>query len=169
MGETLRRIIGKAVCMATRVDVKDLCGTDQLCGGKRSGIEGAVHATNDLFAQHHDSVPGWGVLLVDASNAFNSLNRSALLWNARVLWPRCSRFLFNTYRGWAVLYVRGAAELLYSREGVTQGGPLSMFLNQARAGRRPARAWFLKIDPVRIVGMRACVCVCVCVRARGYQ
>ena len=31
------------------------------------------------------------------------------------------------------------------------------FLNQARA-------WFLKIDPVRIVCMRACVCV----RARGY-
>ena len=47
----------------------------------------------------------------------------------------------------------------------------SCFLNQARTGRRPARAWFLKIDPVRIVGMRACVCVCVCVcvRARGYQ
>ena len=40
------------------------------------------------------------------------------------------------------------------------------FLNQARAGRRPARAWFLKIDPVRIVGMRVCVCVCVCPRPR---
>ena len=40
-------------------------------------------------------------------------------------------------------------------------------LNQARAGRRPARAWFLKIDPVRIVGMRVrvCVCVYVCVSA----
>ena len=39
---------------------------------------------------------------------------------ARVLWPRCSRFLFNhLYRGWAVLYVRGAAEFLYSREGVS--------------------------------------------------
>ena len=24
----------------------------------------------------------------------------------------------------------------------------------------PARAWFLKIDPVRIVGMRACMFVC---------
>ena len=37
------------------------------------------------------------------------------------------------------------------------------FLNQARAGHRPARAWFLKIDPVQIVGMRACVRVCVSV------
>ena len=38
------------------------------------------------------------------------------------------------------------------------------FLNQARASLRLARAWFLKIDPVRIVCIRACVCV----RARGY-
>ena len=45
-----------------------------------------------------------------------------------------------------------------------------LFLNQTRAGHRPARAWFLKIDPVRIVGMCVCVCVRVrvCVRARGY-
>ena len=35
-----------------------------------------------------------------------------------------------------------------------------VFLNQARAGRRPARAWFLKITSVR---MYVCVCVCVCV------
>ena len=40
------------------------------------------------------------------------------------------------------------------------------FLNQARAGRRPVHAWFLKIDPVWIVGMHACVCVCVCPRWR---
>ena len=32
------------------------------------------------------------------------------------------------------------------------------FLNQARAGGRPACAWFLKIDAVRIVGMRVRVC-----------
>ena len=48
-------------------------------------IEGVVHAMNDLFAEHHDSIPGWGALLVDASNAFNSLNHSALLRNVRVL------------------------------------------------------------------------------------
>ena len=35
-------------------------------------------------------------------------------------------------------------------------------LNQAHDGQRPAHAWFLKIDLVRIVGMRVRVCVCVC-------
>ena len=35
------------------------------------------------------------------------------------------------------------------------------FLNQVRAGQRPACAWFLEIAFVREVG----VCVCVCVSA----
>ena len=35
------------------------------------------------------------------------------------------------------------------------------FLNQARAGHRPTRTWFLIIDPVQIVGIRVCVCLFV--------
>ena len=52
-------------------------------------------------------------------------------------------------------------------------------LNQARAGHRPARAWFPTIDLVQIVSMCVCacvrvcmfvcVCVCVCVRSQGYK
>ena len=38
-----------------------------------------------------------------------------------------------------------------------------LYLNQARAGHRLACAWFLKIDPERIVDMHACVHVCVSV------
>ncbi len=68
------------------------------------------------------------MLMVDASNAFNSINRISVLWNARILWPRCSRFLFNTYRGWAPLIMKGSSTILYSKEGVTQGDPLSMFV-----------------------------------------
>ena len=44
-----------------------------------------------------------------------------------------------------------------------------LFLNQARAGRSPARAWFLRIAFVWEVSMRVYVCVwmcvCVCVSA----
>ena len=51
-----------------------------------------------------------------------------MLMHARVLWPRCARFLFNTYRGWSVLVLRGSSTYLYNKEGVTQGDPLSMFM-----------------------------------------
>ena len=64
--------------------------------------------------------------IVDAKNAFNSINREATLWNSRVLWPRCSRFLFNTYQGHATLILHGTTDVVLSREGVTQGDPLSM-------------------------------------------
>ena len=40
------------------------------------------------------------------------------------------------------------------------------FLNQARAGHRPARAWFLKIEPVWIICM--CVCLFACVYLFAY-
>ena len=129
VGKTLRRIAGKTVCMLTRCDLEDIGGTSQLCGGVHSSIEGAIHTVRDLFDE--DQEEGWGVLLIDASNAFNSINRQAVLWNSRVLWPSCSLFLFNTYRGWASLIVVDANKILYSREGVTQGDPLFMFIYAA--------------------------------------
>ena len=124
IGEEPRRILGKAIALATRYEVEDVCGASQLCSGLKSGIEGAVHALREVFAEKAGT--GWGVLLIDAKNAFNSLNRVTALWNARILWPQCSRFLFNTYRGHAALIVHGSNEYLFSREGVTQGDPLSM-------------------------------------------
>ena len=54
------------------------------------GIEGAIHAMRELFDLHSDD--GWSLLLVDARNAFNSVNCMAALWNDWVLWPRRSRF-----------------------------------------------------------------------------
>ena len=73
-----------------------------------------------------------GLLLVDASNAFNSLSRPAALWNCHVLWPRCSRFLFNSYRGNPVILLKnllsGKLLVLHSQEGTTQGCPLVMLM-----------------------------------------
>ena len=64
------------------------------------------------------------VLLVDASNAFNSSNRQAALLNIRSLCPPLTTILINTYRHAMELFVDGTT--LYSQEGTTQGDPLAM-------------------------------------------
>ena len=54
IGETLHRIIGKAVCLATHLDADLVYGLDQICAGLQAGIEGAIHGMNQLFSTHQD-------------------------------------------------------------------------------------------------------------------
>ena len=77
IGETLRRILGKVVALVTPSDLEEVCATDQLCSGLCSGLEGAIHAVCELFDDHCNL--GWGLLLVDVTNAFNSVNRVTAL------------------------------------------------------------------------------------------
>ena len=54
-----------------------------------------------------------------------------MLWMVRQLWLPRSSFVFNCYRHWSSLVLRngnGKASFLNSKEGVTQGGPLSMIV-----------------------------------------
>ena len=46
--ESLCRVIGKAICLATHLDAALVCGSDILCAGLQAGIEGAIHAMNNL-------------------------------------------------------------------------------------------------------------------------
>jgi hypothetical protein len=71
------------------------------------------------------------VLLVDATNGFNELGRKAMLWTVRHRWASGARFSFNCYRHSAQLILRRRGKdcaVILSREGVTQGDPLSMVL-----------------------------------------
>ena len=65
-----------------------------------------------------------GILLIDATKAFNSLNRAVALYNIQHLCSSFSIILINTYQSPACLYVDG--DVLYSEEGTTQGDPLAI-------------------------------------------
>ena len=68
-GEVLHRIIGKCVTMTLKIDIKESVGGLQMWGGQQAGVEAAIHAMHDIY--NNDDCEA--MLLVDATNAFNSL------------------------------------------------------------------------------------------------
>ena len=117
VGDTARRIISKAVLAIVGPDIQDASGCQQLCGGQIAGIEAAVHATRAAF----ESEESQATLLVDDTNAFNTLNRQD---NIRRLCPPIATILINSYRSPTELFMDG--DIILSQEGTTQGDPLAM-------------------------------------------
>ena len=113
-------MIGRAIAKILRDDIQMAAGPLQLCAGHQSGCESAVHAMRQVF----ESSETEAIILVDATNAFNSLNRQTALRNIRLLCPALSKVLINTYRDDVRLYING--ETMLSQEGTTQGDPLAM-------------------------------------------
>ena len=122
VGEVLRRICGKCVMSVVKKDVVDASGSLQLCAGQKSGSEAAIHAMHTIFESDDTDA----VLLIDASNAFNALNRAAALHNIRILCPIIAIYAINTYRQPARLFVIGGK--VVSAKGTKQGDPLAMGL-----------------------------------------
>ena len=83
-------------------------------------MEAAIHGVRAVI--HRDESEA--TLLVDASNAFNSLNRIVALHNIHHLCPALATFLVNTYKSSSALYVMG--DTLVSEEGTTQGDLMAM-------------------------------------------
>ena len=121
IGEVLRCIIGKSLMMVVKDDITRAEGVSQLSAGQPSGCEAAIHALRQVFA----SMDTDAVLLVDADNAFNRLNREVALHNIQYTCPPLATILGNIYRVPSRLFVTGGMELS-SQEGTTQGCPLSM-------------------------------------------
>ena len=65
------------------------------------------------------------VLLVDAENAFNSVNRKAMLHNIFITCPLITTLIVNCYMEPPRLFIVRNHEI-ESREGTTQGDPTAM-------------------------------------------
>ena len=120
VGEVLRRIAGKVVMKVVKEDIKKAAGCLQLCVGQEAGCEAAIHAMHKIF-ESNETV---AILIVDAENAFNSINCIALLHNIEYLCPAIATFLYNCYAISPRLFIGGKE--LRSREGTTQGDPTAM-------------------------------------------
>ena len=68
IGESIRRLIGKTITKYLNGEIKEAAGPLQTCAGHGAGAEAAIHGMKDIFSSEET-----GVLLIDASNAFNRL------------------------------------------------------------------------------------------------
>ena len=109
------------VMNVARDDVIASSGSLQLSTSQQAGNEAAVHAMNAIFEEENTDA----VLLIDASNAFNSLNRASALYNIRIVCPVIATYAINTYRRQTRLFITGGKELT-SAEGTKQGVPIAM-------------------------------------------
>jgi frataxin-like iron-binding protein CyaY len=66
-----------------------------------------------------------GILLIDATNAFNQMNRAVAMHNLQLTCNKMSMYIINTYRSPSRLFICGGGEIL-SQEGTTQGDRLAM-------------------------------------------
>ena len=54
IGETIRRIVGKAIAWSLKADIQDTAGPLQVCTGIKSGAEAATHFVREQFESEAD-------------------------------------------------------------------------------------------------------------------
>ena len=116
VGEMLRGIVGKVIVYYLQDDIITSVGPLQVYAGQESGCEVAVHAMHKMYKEEHTEA----VLLVDAANAFNSVNRKVFLRN--VVCPSISILIQNSYTLPSRLFIIGGTRIK-SSEGATQSDP----------------------------------------------
>ena len=120
---------------AETTDVADTAPQDDdpgegqdLLPGTQSPEQGDAMATTQEMETPDDPVIS---IMLDARNGFNELGRKAMFWTVRHRWAAGARFAFDCYRHQCKLTLRQRGKpchIILSREGVTQGDPLSMIL-----------------------------------------
>ena len=123
VGEVLRRIAGKVIVSHLKEDVIQSVGSLQVCAGQDAGCEPLIHAMRTIY----EDQSGEAVLLVDTSNAFNSINKNVFLHNVEVICSSVARYVKNCYSVNSRLFIISSGEI-QSMEGTTQDDPAAMVI-----------------------------------------
>ena len=90
--ETLRQITGKVTASAIKKEGISSAGSLQVCAGYEAGFEAAIHTVEKIFKEESTEA----VSLVDAVNAFNSINRKVFFYIS-IFCPAISTSATNFY------------------------------------------------------------------------
>ena len=78
--------------MLWKKDFTKAAGSLQLSAGQDVGAKAAIHARSKIFAD----VDMNAVLLIDAENAFNSINHKVILLNLKLICPIIATYIINS-------------------------------------------------------------------------
>ena len=93
----------------------------QVCAGHETGWESIIHAMHKIYEEDESEA----ILLVDASNAFSSVNRKIFLHNIGIICLPLAKFVRNCYNLPSRLFIIGGGKIR-STEGTFQGDPTPM-------------------------------------------
>ena len=115
----MRRVIGKTINWVLKDDIQEAAGSLQTATGLKAGAKAAIHVMQTIF----EDPSAESAIIVDASNAFISLNRKVALHNIQIACPSFSHILSNTYRTCSRVIIMDGAEI-QPTEGTKQGDNL---------------------------------------------
>ena len=125
VGETLRRLASKCLCQAVREPAQRWLSPLQLGVAVSLGAEAAVHTARNWFHRNSGHA-NKAFLTIDFENAFNSVDRAAMLREVRLRLPGLAPYAEWCYGHHSRLLFDG--EPLTSEAGVQQGDPLGPLL-----------------------------------------
>ncbi|GKE30490.1 putative reverse transcriptase domain-containing protein, partial [Tanacetum coccineum] len=125
VGTIWRRLVSKVAIKGVGKEISKYLSDFQFGVGVSGGAEAILHSVNRVLSEYHND-GSLAMLNVDFSNAFNRVDRSALLHKVRVKCPLISLWVDFLYGQASRLYIGDTH--IWSANGVQQGDPLGPLL-----------------------------------------
>ena len=122
MGEVLRRLTSKCLSRCVLDEAADALAPLQVGVGVKAGCEAVVHSVANTLVDPNTLPNERWTLLLDFSNAFNTIDRSHMFVETRLRIPGISTWMECCYGAQPILHL--GDNTILSKCGVHQGDPL---------------------------------------------